>query len=236
LAGAITVLSVALIAGCSDGVQPFAKSQVGSATQVSDLKPPPENYVIAGPGAEHDIDYETVYGPGHTGPMTAADQSAVQDEPLDKITEGPGTEHTASMVAEGNRSSPMPDTGTSNKKRRAIGAVSVLPVRGAPGKGNAELTAALREALSSAGWPVLRKAREDALTITGKVNLGPDQQGIQQVAIVWSVASPDGRALGVIKQANRVPAGSLDSSWGETASYAAQAAATGIFDLVKKLR
>ena len=42
--------------------------------------------------------------------------------------------------------------------------------------------------------------------------------------------------LGDIKQANNVPAGSLDAGWGENAGFVAEAAATGIFDLINKFR
>jgi len=112
----------------------------------------------------------------------------------------------------------------------------VLQVKGAPGSGNAELTLAMRETLSSAGWPVLAKPRDDALTISGKVKIDPANGTTQRVALAWTVASPDGKKLGTINQANEIPAGSLDSGWGDTAIYAAQAAATGIFDLVKKFR
>jgi hypothetical protein len=120
--------------------------------------------------------------------------------------------------------------------RQEIGAVAVLPVHGAPGKGNAQLTAALRAALASAGWPVLNGPRDGALTIDGEVSFEARKGDTQKVAIAWTVTSPDGRTLGVVKQANDVPAGSLDSNWGETAGYAAQAAAIGIFDLVERLR
>jgi hypothetical protein len=94
----------------------------------------------------------------------------------------------------------------------------------------------MREALISAGWPVVSKPRGDALTISGKVDVGPRDGASQKVALAWKVSSPDGRVLGTIAQANNIPAGSLDSGWGDTAVYAAQAAATGIFELVRKLR
>ncbi len=82
----------------------------------------------------------------------------------------------------------------------------------------------------------MSKPRADALTIAGTVDLGAPSNAGQHVALAWTVASPDGRPLGTIKQANNVPSGSLDKAWGDAATYAAQAAAAGIFDLVKKLR
>ena len=56
------------------------------------------------------------------------------------------------------------------------------------------------------------------------------------MALACAVLTPDGKTLGVIKQANEVEAGSLDGGWGETAGFAAEAAATGIYDLIKKHR
>ena len=55
-------------------------------------------------------------------------------------------------------------------------------------------------------------------------------------ALVWSVAAPDGTILGSITQANTVPAGSLDTDWDEMAPSVAAGAASGIFELVNKLR
>ena len=46
--------------------------------------------------------------------------------------------------------------------------------------------------------------------------------------------SPDGKTLGDVKQANDVPRGALDQGWGPAALAVAEAAATGIFDIVKR--
>jgi hypothetical protein len=56
------------------------------------------------------------------------------------------------------------------------------------------------------------------------------------VALAWTVKMPDGKTLGTVRQANKVPAGSLAVGFGENALFAAQAAAPGIYDLVKKYR
>jgi hypothetical protein len=109
-------------------------------------------------------------------------------------------------------------------------------VSGAPGTGNADLTTAMRQTLADAGWPVLKGPRDDALTILGHVKIGPKQAKSQNVTLAWTVKTPDGRVLGTVKQANDVPAGSLEGGFGESALFAAQAAAGGIYDLVKKYR
>ncbi len=129
---------------------------------------------------------------------------------------------------------------TKSKKGKSgaheIKAVAVVQVKGAPGKGNAELTEAMRKTLRSAGWPVLSAPRADALTISGTVALAQPKGDKQNVALNWTVTSYDGQLLGTIRQANDVPPGSLDKSWGEAAGYATEGGATGIFDLIKKYR
>ena len=57
--------------------------------------------------------------------------------------------------------------------QRQIRAVAVVPVKGSPGGGDAELTAAMRKTLSDAGWPVVSKPQPDALTIVGRVKVAP---------------------------------------------------------------
>jgi hypothetical protein len=90
--------------------------------------------------------------------------------------------------------------------------------------------------LTDAGWPVHDGSRDNALTIEGDVALAEPNGNTQTVTLRWTVKAPDGQVLGAVEQANDVPAGSLDDSWGEAADHAALAAAQGIFDLVDKLR
>lgn len=216
-----------LISACTAGPQPFGKEE-GSAQPTETILPPAEAFKPAGPGAEKDVDYETVYGPGILAPPGSAevpvDQAAVQPEapPEDPAAATPET----------------PSTKPAEQKSaaREIKAVSVTAVKGAPGQGNSELTAAMKKTLRSAGWPVIDAPREDAITIAGNVSLGEVKGKGQTVALSWTVKTYDGTVLGTIKQANTVPAGSLDKSWGEAAGYAAEAGATGIYDLIKRYR
>ena len=125
---------------------------------------------------------------------------------------------------------------TAKPGQQPIRAVAVVPVKGSPGGGNAELTTAMRKTLSEAGWPVVSKPQSDALTIEGHVKLTGKGGDTQSVALSWLVKSPTGKVLGDVKQANDVPAGSLDEGWGGAATAVAEAAATGIFDVVKRYR
>ena len=125
---------------------------------------------------------------------------------------------------------------TAKPGQQAIRAVAVVPVRGSPGDGDDELTTAMRKTLSEAGWPVVSRPQADALTIEGHVKLSAKDDSTQSVALRWLVKSPTGKVLGDVKQANDIPAGSLDGGWGGAATAVAEAAATGIFDVVKRYR
>jgi hypothetical protein len=208
-------------------------SQLGYATRLSSIVAPPwETFVAAGPGAENDIDYETLNGPGAADPVAAAFDGTAGMEPPSRADSG---EDAAGSYQEAATQQPPAPKKNAGKATR-ITAVAVLPVTGAGGEGNRELTGAMRETLKTAGWKVAGGPRADALTLTGKVTLSKPVSGTQKVSLVWVIATPDGKVLGDIKQSNAVPAGSLDKSWGEGATYVAEAAATGIFELIGKYR
>jgi hypothetical protein len=115
-------------------------------------------------------------------------------------------------------------------------AIAVPLVIGASGHGNRELAEAMRLAMGGTGLPVVEDRREGALTIVGEVEVKPSDGAQQAVALNWKVLAPNGALLGTIAQNNTVPAGSLDRGWGDTATYAAEAAAGGIFELLSKPR
>lgn len=222
-------------------------SQMGYATRLSRLnEPPAEYFALAGPDAHREIDFETLNGPGMAAAgldMIAPPQDPVlADAETDPI---PGEAEVASKqppepeqpaetaVAE------APETGKPARSaagKQQIRAVAVMPVEGSPHRaGDAELTAAMRRTLAQAGWPVVTRPQADALTIVGRVQVA-GQGAEQQVTVRWEVTSPDGRKLGDVKQANRVPKGALDDGWGEAALAVAEAAAMGIFDIVKRIQ
>jgi hypothetical protein len=214
----LPLLLLLLLTACGRLQQPFAKSEASGADAI---KPPWEALVQAGPGAENDLDLETLDGP------------LIQPLPTDTPTSAPESGQTAVSDADLVK----PDEPQKTKKKGAvIKAVAVPNVIGAKGKGNSELTAGMRAVLKEAGWPVLAGRREDALLITGKVTLGSAVGTEQKVKLVWTVAAPDGKVLGEIIQENAVPAGSLDKGWGENAQYATEAAAEGIFKLIQGFR
>ncbi len=203
-------------------------SQLGYATEVGGLPPPLEAYAMAGPDADKDIDYETMYGPEQGPPTPTTAAATRQETTLAAAAAKPADDEAVAAAAKPAK----PDA----SGRKQISAVVVLAVSGAPGRGNDDLTQAMRQTLKDAGWPVLMKPSDDALTISGRVKVGPKQGKTQNVALAWTVKTPDGRTLGTVKQANDVPPGSLETGFGDNALFAAQAAATGIYDLVKKYR
>ena len=117
-----------------------------------------------------------------------------------------------------------------------IDKVALVGVTGSPGRGNDELYRAMRKILRQAGWPVVRKPGKGTLAISGSVELGDANGGVQQVRLAWAVMLPTGKVIGTVRQENDVPAGSLNEGWGQTAGFAAEAAAEGIFNLVGQIQ
>jgi len=206
---------------------------LGYATRLSGL-PPPVTLAKAGPGAEKQIDYETMYGPGAVGPtdvalLTTPPVQAGFAQSYQAVAGHTGSVPQAVPAKQQTAIKPA-------KSGKEITAVAMTKVSGAPGQGNRDLLLAMRKVMKGAGWPVLTRPRKDALTVTGKVKLDKARGAQQKVALAWTVRTPDGKVLGTIRQANNVPAGSLNQTWGKAATYVSQAAAEGIFKLVNKVQ
>ena len=233
---AVTPATMHRVAGFTTESLSSRLAQLGFATQIGGLSPPTHTYARAGPNAEKELDFETLYGPQTasippTGPLPPSGYDVAEGVPerqVGAVTPPVQEVQTAKAVPAAKKAS--------DPNKQAIRGVAVTSVNGSPGPGNGELASAMRKVLKDAGWPVYTSPRPDALTITGDVDLGPRSGSNQKVALAWTVKSPGGKVLGTIKQANDVPAGSLDKGWGQTADYAAQAGAEGIFKLINKLR
>ncbi len=109
----------------------------------------------------------------------------------------------------------------------------LIPVRGAPGDGNAALTARLREFLSNRGFVVQEPAEGAAFAVTAEVGVQPAGPGLQRVEIQWIVSRRDGYELGRVLQLNEVPAGALSRFWGDVAFAAAEEAAGGVQQIIR---
>jgi len=241
-------------------------SAMGYAARLSSLtSPPAELFARAGPSAGRQIDFETVHGPGlaelGTTPLANAEPWVAAVSPIpgeqlmpkvlvsdDGLAAAPPATDDTGMPAMAAAEPAEPATAakpvkqatavpaTAKPGQQAIRAVAVVPVRGSPGPGDGQLTSAMRRTLSEAGWPVVSKPQADALTIEGRVKLSAKDAGTQTVSLRWVVKTPDGKVLGDVKQANDVPTGSLDEGWGGAATAVTEAAASGIFDVVKRYR
>lgn len=211
-------------------------AQLGYATRISALiEPPADHFVRAGPGAEREIDMALLTGSSET---TAAFDGLEANAKLAQSATAviPNDATPAAAPASG---APAPEAPAGpvvdGEGKLQIRAVAVLPVQGS-GTGDQELTAAMRRTLSEAGWPVVSKPQADAITIIGRVKIGAASNGAQDVSVSWEVQTPAGSKLGDVKQANKVPAGALDKGWGGAALSVAQAAAPGIYDIVKRFQ
>ncbi len=206
------LLTVTLLTACASNL-PLSKEAPISVTKDALVTPPWEAYVKAGPGAENDVDLETLNGP-----------QAIAAPPVESVIIQPTTPE------------PQKQAVVAKPGSVEIKAVAVLPVIGGNTKGNSELTNAMRNVLKEAGWQVLAHPRKDALSIQGKVTVDLALARKQMVHLVWQVSTPAGKNLGNVKQDNAVPDGALNVGWGENAGFAAQGAAEGIFKLIEKYR
>jgi hypothetical protein len=172
-----------------------------------------------------------------------------EDEVDDGSEPADPSERAVAAVSNLPTARPAPDPKTelasqSQPEKKATGGeaptkidkVALVGVTGSPGRGNDELYRAMRKVLRMAGWPVVSKPGKSTLAISGRVELGEEKGGVQQVQLAWAVMLPTGKVLGTVRQQNDVPAGSLNEGWGKTAGFAAEAAAEGIFNLVQDVR
>ena len=84
----------------------------------------------------------------------------------------------------------------------------VPPVTGAPGDGEASLTAAMRRHLEQAGVKLIEGNDPTAYTVRGSVQLGTPDGGQQPITIRWLVVDPSGKTMEkAVVQRNKVPGG-----------------------------
>jgi hypothetical protein len=113
--------------------------------------------------------------------------------------------------------------------------VAIMPVAGAPGDGNQQLSRAIRYFLERAGYEVTDDLSEARAVILGTIQTSQPRAGAQKVDMTWSVMTPEGAEVGVVNLDNTLPAGALDGRWGDTAYAAAGGAAEGIAAILKRM-
>lgn len=108
----------------------------------------------------------------------------------------------------------------------------LIGVTGAPGDGDTSLMKQMMQRLPTLGDVVLDGSRGADFTVAGDIKTAPGAGKTTRVEIQWIVNDARGRERGRVLQINEVPAGSLDSYWGEIAVAVATEAAGGVHDVV----
>jgi hypothetical protein len=112
--------------------------------------------------------------------------------------------------------------------------VMVAAVTGAPGDGNFSLTAQMRDKLSHLG-PIVQDTPEGAdFVLRGQVKVVPIENNKERVEIQWLLFDAAQHDLGRIIQLNEIPAGSLNSFWGDVAGVVAQEASAGVEEVIQR--
>jgi len=108
-------------------------------------------------------------------------------------------------------------------------------VTGAPGDGDEALAHAVEGLLKKQDLSIITDPQAKAdLVLDADVTVASPKAGKQNVKIVWHVRRRDGNEIGTVGQENDVPAGLLDSHWGDVAYMVAVSAQDGIMTLVAR--
>ncbi|MCC7274266.1 MAG: hypothetical protein IT561_16485 [Alphaproteobacteria bacterium] len=113
--------------------------------------------------------------------------------------------------------------------------VYLAGVTGAPGDGGRSLPRALVSVVETRDMAVVQDRKAAVAVIEGIMTVKPVAPGKEAVEIKWRVTRPSGEEVGVVTQANEIPAGSLKGAWGEIAAAVAMGAGEGISDLVARI-
>ncbi|MCW9034953.1 MAG: hypothetical protein OQJ97_12100 [Rhodospirillales bacterium] len=106
--------------------------------------------------------------------------------------------------------------------------IFVVPVVGAPGDGNAALTKSLLSELYARGAPTARQKIDAKIVVQCNFTISEPKNGKQRVKIIWIVKDSLDQEIGRSTQQNTIPAGTLDSKWGEIADDIAAGGVQGI--------
>ena len=151
------------------------------------------------------------------------------------LPEGPARKTSLSGMAQALVAALMPKLAEPKVKSALPEAVLVFGIDGAPGDGGASLKQAIEYVLTKNGVPLAQKNEENVLVVSAQVTMGKPEGGAQAISIRWTLHGPDGSEIGNVTQANKVPAGSLDRTWGDTAMIVAEAAYDGIGALLQRV-
>ena len=178
----------------------------------------------------------TAWMPTSGAPASTASTSEAA-QPASQVAEQPQQGALRSQEAAANVLAVQQPDATSAAQpvvARGPAIAMVPPVTGAPGDGEASLTAAMRRHLEQAGVKLIEGNDPTAYTVRGSVQLGNPDGGQQPITIRWLVVDPTGKTMEkAVVQRNKVPEGSLNGSWGQVADLAAGEAARSVAKLIK---
>lgn len=135
--------------------------------------------------------------------------------------------------------SPVPQKTVTQKtppvsKPASTSFVYVSSVDGARGQGNSELTRAIISSLAKNGLGISPRPGPAGYKLEGKVKIEPSDDGKDRVFLSWNIKTADGTLIGTVSQKNKIQSGSFDRTWGQTAFFAADAAAGSIKTVIDK--
>ena len=125
----------------------------------------------------------------------------------------------------------MPAPPAEAKRRQ----VFLAGITGAPGDGGRTLPRALAAVIEARDLAAAGDRAGAIAIVEGTMSVKPSGPGKEKAEIRWRVTRPNGEEVGVVTQANDIPAGSLKGAWGEIAGHVALGAADGIVDLVQRI-
>lgn len=114
--------------------------------------------------------------------------------------------------------------------------VSIGSITGATGDGNVALAQSLKMALSAKGAKVPEASGGAGWQVACVVSISALSATEDRVQLVWKLLDPEKKEAGTLTQENPVPKGRLGKKWGEVATFAAEAAADGIWQILQQIR
>lgn len=164
----------------------------------------------------------------YTG-KTAADVVPRLSEQADFITK---------QVLDFLSSASEPGVASASQDPQGAGTLEVFigKISGATGDGSVSLSNALKAALTAKGARVTEGASATGWRVECVVTLSSLSATEDRVQLVWKLIDPVGKEAGTLSQENPVPKGRLGKKWGELASFAAEAAADGIWQILQQIR
>lgn len=114
--------------------------------------------------------------------------------------------------------------------------LSIGSITGATGDGSSSLSNALKAALTAKGARVTAGPAAVGWRVECVVAISALSATEDRVQLVWKLLDPDKKEAGTLTQENPVPKGRLAKKWGDVASYAAEAAADGIWQILQQIR